>query len=155
MSSRALLILCLLMSSGRIGLRAGSSGLMLGKVFCCLRRVKGGLLVFVLASALRERASRVAPVRGGTYFSLPPQRKVGKRKRLTPPARDLCPRAPNGPTLHTAAPLFVRVASAPNQRLTHSNTRTSASGSEWYVPPRWQTVCRLSRRIARRSYKVG
>jgi hypothetical protein len=29
--------------------------------------------------------SRVAPVRGGTYFSLPPQRKVGKRKRLTPP----------------------------------------------------------------------
>jgi hypothetical protein len=23
-------------------------------------------------------------VRGGTYFSLPPQRKVGKRKRLTP-----------------------------------------------------------------------
>ncbi len=65
------------------------------------------------------------------------------------------PRAPNVPTLHTAAPLFVRVASAPNQRLTHSNTRTSASGSEWYVPPRWQTVCRLSRRMARRSYKVG
>jgi hypothetical protein len=31
-------------------------------------------------------ASSVAPVRGGTYFSLPPQRKVGKRKRLTPPA---------------------------------------------------------------------
>ena len=26
----------------------------------------------------------VAPVRGGTYFSLPPQREVGKRKRLTP-----------------------------------------------------------------------
>ncbi|WP_204117467.1 hypothetical protein, partial [Paraburkholderia sp. C35] len=26
-------------------------------------------------------ASSVAPVRGGTYFSLPPQRKVGKRKR--------------------------------------------------------------------------
>ena len=27
----------------------------------------------------------VAPVRGGTYFSLQPQRKVGKRKRLKPP----------------------------------------------------------------------
>jgi hypothetical protein len=27
----------------------------------------------------------VPPVRGGTYFSLPPQRKVGKRKRLKPP----------------------------------------------------------------------
>ena len=39
-----------------------------------------------LASAQCRRASRVAPVRGGTYFSLPPQRKVGKRKRLTPPA---------------------------------------------------------------------
>ncbi|WP_224032419.1 hypothetical protein, partial [Paraburkholderia caribensis] len=48
-----------------------------------------GLLVFcfALASALCCRASSVAPVRGGTYFSLPPQRKVGKRKRLTPPAR--------------------------------------------------------------------
>ncbi|MCO4882073.1 hypothetical protein, partial [Paraburkholderia caribensis] len=34
---------------------------------------------FALASAIRYRASRVAPVRGGTYFSLPPQRKVGKR----------------------------------------------------------------------------
>ncbi|MEX3976364.1 hypothetical protein, partial [Paraburkholderia caribensis] len=40
---------------------------------------------FALASAMRYLASRVAPVRGGTYFSLPPQRKVGKRKRLTPP----------------------------------------------------------------------
>jgi hypothetical protein len=40
---------------------------------------------FSLASALCLRASSVAPVRGGTYFSLPPQRKVGKRKRLTPP----------------------------------------------------------------------
>ncbi|CAG9258898.1 hypothetical protein PCAR4_450121 [Paraburkholderia caribensis] len=44
-----------------------------------------GRLVFALASAFCLRASRVAPVRGGTYFSLPPQRKVGKRKRLTPP----------------------------------------------------------------------
>ena len=34
----------------------------------------------------------VAPVRGGTYFSLPPQREVGKRKRLEPPAKRV-PRA--------------------------------------------------------------
>ncbi|WP_156132344.1 hypothetical protein [Paraburkholderia terrae] len=40
---------------------------------------------FSLASAWRLRGAGVAPVRGGTYFSLPPQRKVGKRKRLTPP----------------------------------------------------------------------
>uniref|UniRef100_UPI00296B0F61 hypothetical protein n=1 Tax=Paraburkholderia terrae TaxID=311230 RepID=UPI00296B0F61 len=44
-----------------------------------------GVRAFELASALCLRASHVAPVRGGTYFSLPPQRKVGKRKRLTPP----------------------------------------------------------------------
>jgi hypothetical protein len=45
----------------------------------------GGLLAFVLASAFCYWFASVAPVRGGTYFSLPPQRKVGKRKRLTPP----------------------------------------------------------------------
>jgi hypothetical protein len=39
-----------------------------------------GLLVFSLASALCLRASSVAPVRGGTYFSLPPQRKVAISK---------------------------------------------------------------------------
>ncbi|GJH06628.1 hypothetical protein [Paraburkholderia terrae] len=44
-----------------------------------------GLHVFSLASALCIWFASVAPVRGGTYFSLPPQRKVGKRKRLTPP----------------------------------------------------------------------
>ncbi|CAG9194564.1 hypothetical protein BCAR13_110181 [Paraburkholderia caribensis] len=36
-----------------------------------------GMLAFSLASALRYLTSGVAPVRGGTYFSLPPQRKVG------------------------------------------------------------------------------
>jgi hypothetical protein len=62
-------------------------GLLLFALASALRlllRVRFGLLVFALASALCLRASRVAPVRGGTYFSLPPQRKVGKRKRLTP-----------------------------------------------------------------------
>ncbi|CAN7660722.1 hypothetical protein [Paraburkholderia sp. SIMBA_054] len=43
-----------------------------------------GVLALALASAFCLRVSSVAPVRGGTYFSLPPQRKVGKRKRLTP-----------------------------------------------------------------------
>jgi len=32
-------------------------------------------------------------VRGGTYFSLPPQREVGKRKRLTPLILKRVPRA--------------------------------------------------------------
>ncbi|WP_218160260.1 hypothetical protein, partial [Paraburkholderia hospita] len=46
---------------------------------CVLSSWRGrfGLLVFALASAYCLRASGVAPVRGGTYFSLPPQRKVG------------------------------------------------------------------------------
>ncbi|WP_224100124.1 hypothetical protein, partial [Paraburkholderia caribensis] len=63
----------------------------LGGFFSCLRwhPRRGGLLLLLLllslASAMRYLASGVAPVRGGTYFSLPPQRKVGKRKRLTPP----------------------------------------------------------------------
>ncbi|MEX3933509.1 hypothetical protein AB4Y32_17170 [Paraburkholderia phymatum] len=36
-----------------------------------------------LAASIRDapRGAGAAPVRGGTYFSLPPQRKVGKRKR--------------------------------------------------------------------------
>ncbi|MHB9838588.1 hypothetical protein Q8F57_027545 [Paraburkholderia terrae] len=54
-------------------------GLRLGFV-----RVAVFAVAFSLASAMRYLASSVAPVRGGTYFSLPPQRKVGKRKRLTP-----------------------------------------------------------------------
>jgi hypothetical protein len=32
-------------------------------------------------SLISRRFICTAPVRGGTYFSLPPQRKVGKRKR--------------------------------------------------------------------------
>jgi hypothetical protein len=36
---------------------------------------------FVGLSLFSYRFICVAPVRGGTYFSLPPQRKVGKRKR--------------------------------------------------------------------------
>jgi hypothetical protein len=53
--------------------------------FCLFAGIRVLAFVFSLASALCRRASSVAPVRGGTYFSLPPQRKVGKRKRLTPP----------------------------------------------------------------------
>jgi len=60
-------------------------------VFGFFAAVGGGFLLFgarafSLASAWRLRGAGVAPVRGGTYFSLLPQRKVGKRKRLTPPA---------------------------------------------------------------------
>jgi hypothetical protein len=51
----------------------------------CLSATLCGVFVFVLASAFCCWFASVAPVRGGTYFSLPPQRKVGKRKRLTPP----------------------------------------------------------------------
>src|SRR5690349_14966284 len=83
-----------------------------------LLRRQGGLLSLSLASAICFRASGVAPVRGGTYFSLPPQRKVGKRKRLTPPILDVYPRAPNVPTLHTPVPRLILVANASNRCLT-------------------------------------
>src|SRR5690349_5320251 len=85
-----------------------------GVVFAAVASLASAVAVWAsaLASAMRYLASRVAPVRGGTYFSLPPQRKVGKRKRLTPPILDVCPRAPNVPALHTAVPL----ASARRQR---------------------------------------
>src|ERR1700761_7801234 len=45
------------------------------------------LFAFIVlgASALCFWFISVAPVRGGPYFSLQPQRKVGKRKRLQPP----------------------------------------------------------------------
>jgi hypothetical protein len=106
------------------------------------------------ASAYCLRASSVAPVRGGTYFSLPPQRKVGKRKRLTPPARVLVHGPPTAPRF-TRQHLCLRAL--PTLRMSASpasNTRARAGGSEWFAPPRWQTVCRLSRRITLRSYRV-
>ncbi|WP_208525967.1 hypothetical protein, partial [Paraburkholderia hospita] len=47
-----------------------------------------GLLAFSLASALCLRASRVAPVRGGTYFSLPPRNySAVTRGETTNPAK--------------------------------------------------------------------
>jgi hypothetical protein len=103
-----------------------------GKFCFCLRRSRPfgfgfgfgfgfAVGVFLLASALRFRGAGVAPVRGGTYFSLPRQRKVGKRKPLHTASACFCPRAPNGPALHPAAHWFVLVANASNGRLTHFN----------------------------------
>ena len=113
------------------------------------------MLVFALASALCLRASSVAPVRGGTYFSLPPQRKVGKRKRLTPPARVLIHGPSTSPRFTRQCPGWCWLPTLRMNASPASNTRTRASGSERFLPPRWQTVCRLSRRIAWRSYRVG
>jgi len=52
--------------------------------FVCDARRHSGFFDFLLRWHPRFRigASCVAPVRGGTYFSLPRQRKVGKRKPL-------------------------------------------------------------------------
>jgi hypothetical protein len=57
----------------------------MGLFLFLLSATLGVVLFFSLASAVCFWFASVAPVRGGTYFSLPPQRKVGKRKRLTPP----------------------------------------------------------------------
>jgi hypothetical protein len=57
-----------------------------GKVFC-LRGAFWLCPYGVGLSLISYWFISVAPVRGGTYFSLPPQRKVGKRKRLESPAK--------------------------------------------------------------------
>ena len=57
-------------------------------LYLCLLLRRGWLFVVVFAASLASAISRWragdAPVRGGTYFSLQRQRKVGKRKPLTP-----------------------------------------------------------------------
>ncbi|WP_435529817.1 hypothetical protein, partial [Paraburkholderia caribensis] len=65
--------------------------------FCVCARLVGFARVFAgirdlpllsLASAIRYRASRVAPVRGGTYFSLPPRNySAVTRGETTNPAK--------------------------------------------------------------------
>ena len=78
--------------------RSGSSGLLLSLRRSLVGRVLGCLSVWSSLPAWRVClhacgvglslicfwSISVPPVRGGTYFSLPPQRKVGKRKRLKP-----------------------------------------------------------------------
>ncbi|WP_343654449.1 hypothetical protein, partial [Paraburkholderia caribensis] len=64
----------------------------LGGFFSCLRwhPRRGGLLLLLLllASAMRYLASGVAPVRGGTYFSLPPRNySAVTRGETTNPAK--------------------------------------------------------------------
>ncbi|MEM5437344.1 hypothetical protein [Paraburkholderia diazotrophica] len=70
------------------------------------------------ASAIAPRGAGVAPVRGGTYSSLPRQRRVGRRKPLTPPVLDDYPWALNVPVLHAAGCWLMRVASAFIERVT-------------------------------------
>ncbi len=78
--------------------RSGSSGLLLSSRRSLVGCVLGCLSVWSSLPAWRFClhacgvglslicfwSISVPPVRGGTYFSLPPQRKVGKRKRLKP-----------------------------------------------------------------------
>ncbi len=102
---------------------------------------------FSRASAMRLRGAGVAPVRGGTYFSLQRQRKVGKRKPLTPPAFDTYPRAPNVPTLHAAAPPQVSCQCAYQRltRFTHPYSRR----------PRHTVWAALRQTLGRPSCRTG
>src|ERR1700750_1671341 len=90
------------------------------------------VLLLSLASAWCYWFASVTPVRGGTYFSLPPQRKVGKRKGLTPPAHG----PSHGPPTYSC---FTRqhfcLGALPTLQMTASptsNALTWASGSEWF-----------------------
>jgi hypothetical protein len=113
-----------------------------------------GVLGLALAFAFCYGFASVAPVRGGTYFSLPPQRKVGKRKRLTPPARVPVHGPPTSPSFTRQCTCSRSLPTLSTCASPASNTHAKASGSEWSMPPRWQTVCRLSRRIGQRFYRV-
>ena len=87
--------------------------------------------------------SRVAPVRGSTYFSLPRQRKVGKRKPLNTASTCSCLRAPNRSyTSHGVALLTARCQrseGAPHPLHTPASQHVLQDSPP---PPRWQTVCR-------------
>ncbi|SIT50568.1 hypothetical protein BN2476_850001 [Paraburkholderia piptadeniae] len=74
----------------------------------------------LLFAGIRDapRGAGVAPVRGGTYFSLQRQRKVGKRKPLTPPVLDGYPRALDVPVLRAARCGPMLAANALAKRLT-------------------------------------
>src|SRR6201996_3499469 len=76
------------------------------------------------ASAFCFRSICVAPVRGGTYFSLQPQRKVGKRKRLQPPV----PARIN--QRHTAFELSDRMRSTSDQCRSRAAQETLC-GANW------------------------
>ena len=86
--------------------------------------------------------SRVAPVRGGTYFLCRrKESKQRKRANTVSPCSRL--RAPKGSypsndttTFHYPLPTH-RINASPA-----SITRSPADDSEWFAPPRWQTVCR-------------
>ena len=98
----------------------------------------------------RLRGVGVAPVRGGTYFLC--RRKESKqRKRAHPASPCSYPRAPNVPILHAATPYMSSAASAisePLTRFTHLYV-----GCPWrtFTAHLRQTVCRLSRRMRRRT----
>src|ERR1700743_992876 len=99
---------------------------------------------FSLASAWRLRGAGVAPVRGGTYFSLPRQRKVGKRK---PPKRYLvlsvCRLGGtrlNGHHAHPAEGSETRSPLAPLAIVTRQSSVPAGFAAERHNPfdfPRW------------------
>src|ERR1700760_3741434 len=103
-------------------------------------------LVFRWHPRFGVSTSRVAPVRGSTYFSLPRQRKVGKRKPLNTASTCSCLRAPNRSyTSHGVALLTARCQrseGAPHPLHTPASQHVLQDSPP---PPRWQTVCRLSR----------
>jgi hypothetical protein len=111
----------LLFASARWGLRRRpffADGVLLHMLELCARP-------FRWHPRWRLRGAGVAPVRGGTYFSLQRQRKVGKRKPLTPPARigtrgpPQRPHASHGKLLH---PSVANVLAVSLTRFMHGTT---------------------------------
>ncbi|CAG9235387.1 hypothetical protein PSAB6_620025 [Paraburkholderia sabiae] len=108
-----------------------------------------------LASAWRLGGAGVAPVRGGTYFSLQRQRKVGKRKPLTPPILVFFQRITSVPTLHTTPRNTISVAIAPIQRPTNFMHRRRSPQYGKSTTAIGRTICRDSRSQRKPTAEIG
>ncbi len=120
---------------------------------CCVCR-----LVFFLFAGIRALPScfKRCPCAGRHLLFFAAAKKSRQKKAANTANIFFLPEGPQPVPRFTRQHFCSR--SLPTLRMSASptsNTRTRASGSEWFLQPRWQTVCRLSRRISWRSYRVG
>ena len=114
-----------------------------------------GVLIFSLASALRCLMFKRRPCAGRHLLFFAAAKKSRQKKESGSHRQHFF--LPEGPQ---PVPHFTRQClcsrSLPTLRMNASPTshaRTRASGSERFLPPRWQTVCRLSHRTGQHSYQ--
>ena len=114
-----------------------------------------GLLVFAVASALRCLPFKRRPCAGRHLLFFAAAKKSRQKKAANTASSSSCLRAPKGSYAsngnHVTHVRCQRSCGAPHPL--HAPALQHAMPAI-PPPPRWQTVCRLSRRIAWRSYRV-